>query len=112
MTSGVVQASQTNEILLPVLIDEIATNDPTALWIEYPADSTSYDSGYKQITYAQFANAINGTARRMENALGYGEDSETLAYIGPNDPFYGILVVAAVKAGYKVNAFPYCCIVT
>lgn len=40
-----------NEILLPVLIDEIATNDLTALWIEYSADSTSYDSGYKLITY-------------------------------------------------------------
>ena len=112
MTSGVAQALQANEILLPVLIDEIAINDPTALWIEYPADPTSYDSGYKQITFAQFANAISGTARWMEDALGHGENGETLTYIGPNDPFYGILVVAAVKAGYKVNAHHYCLIVT
>lgn len=112
MTSEVTQVLQANEILLPVLIDEIATNDPTALWIEYPTDPTSYDSGYKQITYAQLANAINGTARWMEDALGHGENGETLTYIGPNDPFYGILIVAAVKAGYKVNAHLYRWIIT
>lgn len=108
MTSRAAQALHVNEILLPVLIDEIAENDPTALWIEYPADPTSYDAGYKQITYTQFANAINGTARWMEDALGRGENGETLTYIGPNDPLYGVLVVAAVKAGYKVNAYYYC----
>ena len=108
MTSGSAQALQASEILLPVLIDEIATNDPTALWIEYPTDPTSYDYGYKQITYAQFANAINGTAHWMEGALGRGENGETLTYIGPNDPLYGVLVVAAVKVGYKVNAHHYC----
>ena len=102
------QELQENEIFLPTLIDEIATNDPTAAWIEYPADPTSYDSGYKQITYAQFANAINGTAHWIESALGHGVNGETLTYIGPNDPFYGILIVAAVKAGYKVNTHHYC----
>ena len=78
---------QANEILLPVLIDEIATNQPTTLRIEYPADHTSYDSGYKQITYAHFAIA---TGRWMEDTLGHGENGETLTYIGPNDPFYGV----------------------
>lgn len=104
MTSGATQALQRNEILLPVLVDEIAMNDPTALWIEYPADLTSYDFGYKQITYAQFANAINGTAHWMERALGHGKNGETLTYIGSNDPFYGVVVLAAVKVGYKVSA--------
>ena len=108
MTSATPQGLQENEILLPVLIDEIAKTNPTALWIEYPVDPTSYDSGYKQITYAQFANAISGTARWIEDAFGHGESDETLTYIGPNDPFYGILMVAAVKAGYKVNTYHYC----
>ena len=73
-------------ILLPVLIDEMATSHPTALWIEYPAESTSYGAGYKQITYAQFANAINGTARWIEVTLGRGEIGEILNYIGPDNP--------------------------
>ncbi len=108
MTSQEAQVLQANEILLPVLIDEMATSHPTALWIEYPAESTSYDAGYKQITYAQFANAINGTAHWIEFTLGRGEIGETLSYIGPNDPLYGVLIVAAVKAGYKVNAHHHC----
>ena len=108
MTTGAAKAPQANEILLPELIDEISKDDPTALWIEYPTDPTSYDSGYTQITYAQFANAINGTAYWMEGALGRGDNGETLTYIGPNDPLYGVLVVAAVKVGYKVNAHQYC----
>ena len=108
MTSRAAQASQADDILLPTLIDETAENDPSALWIEYPADPTSYNSGYKQITYAKFANAINGTAHWVEGSLGRGEHGETLIYIGPNDPLYGILVVAAVKVGYKVDA-GYCC---
>ena len=44
----------------------------------------------------------------MEDALGHGENGETLTDIRPKDPFYGILIVAAVKAGYKVNAHHYC----
>ena len=98
------QAAQANQILLPTLVDQIATKDPTASWIEYPADPTSYHSGYKQITYALFESAVNGTAHWMEDVLGHGENAETLTYIGPSNRWYGITVVAAVKAGYKVNA--------
>ena len=147
-----------NEILLPDLIDQIATDDPSAVWIEYPTLATSYShnnnpanignningnnsnninghdthvngnddsNSYAKITYAQFANAVNGLASWIDSALGRdaekngngigngkgdgeGEgrregEGETLCYIGPNDPLYGILIVAAVKAGCKVS---------
>ena len=106
MSSQFQSSSQTDNVLLPNVIDDIAESEPSLVWIEYPALSTSYDSGFKQITFKQLANAIDGTAAWLESGLGRGKDHETLTYIGPNDPFYGILVVAAVKAGYKVRPSP------
>ena len=106
MLSQFQSRSQSSNVLLPTLIDSIAEREPSRVWIEYPALSTSYDFGFKQTTFQQLVNAPNGTAAWLESALGRGKDHETLTYIGPNDTFYGILVVAAVKTGYKVCRFP------
>ena len=88
--------------LIPVVIDQIAKSEPDATFVESPVSSTTYEAGYRPITFRQFANAINGAAWWLEKELGKGQKHETLAYIGPNDLRYIILVVAAVKTGYKV----------
>ena len=91
-----------SEILLPHLVEDRARTNPDAIYAEYPVSSSSYDDGFRKITYADFANAINGIAWWLHQTLGPGQNFETLAYIGPNDLRYPALVLGAVKAGYVV----------
>lgn len=90
-------------MLLPELVDHLAANEPDTLWGEYPRSSTSFDDGFNQLSYAQFANAVNGVAHHLENTLGRAQTGETLAYLAPNDPRCTISMVAAMKAGFKVR---------
>lgn len=85
--------------LLPNLVDYYARVSPQRLYAEYPRSPLSYEDGYRQITYREYANAINGIAWWLLDTIGSGKD-ETLAYIGPNDVRYPALVLGALKAGY------------
>jgi len=49
------------------------------------------------------ANAIDGLAWWIKEQLGESRTFETLVYFGTWDPRYILLLLAAVKAGYKVN---------
>lgn len=89
--------------LLNNIIDEIASRDQTQIYAEIPHSDKTFSAGFRKVTYAAFANAINGIAWWLENELGYG-NSETLVYIGPNDLRHVILLFGAVKAGYQVHA--------
>jgi len=87
--------------LVPHIVDYLAETEPDGLFAEYPISATSYDEGYRSITYGAFANAINGLAHWIRHTLGPPRvENEVLAYIGPNDLRYPALVLAAVKAGY------------
>lgn len=99
-----VEDFEVEHILLPNLVDQKASSCPETVLAEYPESADTYKNGYRAITYWQFANAINGAAWWLEKTLGHGQDFETLAYIGPNDVRYQILLVAAIKVGYKVGA--------
>ena len=88
--------------LLPNIVDGMATARPEALYAETPSSYTSYDQGYRKITYRELANAVNGIAWLLTKELGRGQDFETLAYVGPNDLSYPVIILGAVKAGYKV----------
>lgn len=89
--------------LLPSLIDHRAQTEPDTVWTEYPASPSTYDEGFKTVTYRKLANAVSGAARWIERTLGGKSDNfEVLAYMGPNDVRYMILIAAAVKAGYAM----------
>jgi hypothetical protein len=88
--------------LVPTIIDERASTHPTQPFASIPVTSSPQD-GFRDINYAQLANAINRLAWWIEETLGKGVDQETLTYIGPNDLRYAILTVAAIKTGYKVS---------
>ena len=88
--------------LIPNMVDHLAKVQPHRLYAEYPISTLSYQEGYRKITYGDFANAVNGIARWLHEALGPGKDFEVLAYIGPNDLRYTALILGAVKAGYVV----------
>jgi hypothetical protein len=87
--------------LLPHLIKQNAQDNPGAVFARIPA-GTKYTDGYKDVTNLEFANAIDYTANLIEKNLGKGQNFETVAYIGPGDLRYSIVVVAGAKAGYKV----------
>lgn len=89
--------------LVPSIVDSLANVTPHALYAEYPISTLSYEEGYRSITYADLANAVNGVAWWLHEALGAGEESKPLAYIGPNDLRYPALILGAAKAGYAVR---------
>ena len=76
--------------------------DPHAIYAETPASPTTYDNGWRKIAYSALANAINGVAWLLHDKLGRGTKHDIIAYIGPNDIAYIIMILGATKAGYKV----------
>jgi hypothetical protein len=90
--------------LLVHMVDGLARAQPNALYAEAPLSPTSFEPGFRKITYFLFANAINGLAWQLHDALGPAvEGFPTLTYLGPNDVRYNAVVLAAVKVGYKVR---------
>ena len=89
--------------LLNNIVDGIARTRPAAVYAEIPRSSTSYEAGYRRVTYGALANAVNGVAWSLKEMLGESRSSQTLAYIGPNDLGYVMMILGAVKAGYKVS---------
>lgn len=86
--------------LMPVMVDRIAREDPNRVFVTLASENET-----TPVTFAQYANAINGVAFWLESRLGRGFANECLAYmgIGGGDLFYPILLIAAVKAGYYVS---------
>lgn len=85
--------------LLPTLIDERAHNNHARPYASIPVSNDPKD-GFRDISYKQFANAINRCATWLMDELGYSTDHETLLYIGPQDMRYQILCIAAIKSGF------------
>lgn len=93
-----------NQQLLPNVIDSIAKTNPDTPWIAFPRSNTTYADGFRETTFKEFANAVNGAANWIKNTLGTSQEFGTLTYIGPNDLRYPVMVVAAIKTGYKVES--------
>ncbi|KAK1978397.1 male sterility protein [Colletotrichum cereale] len=83
---------------LPAIIDERASREPDRICFSTPYTSEPRD-GWRKVTNKGFANAINYLAHVILETCGAPAPGTfpTIAYIGPND----IMIVAAVKAGYK-----------
>jgi len=92
--------------LIANIIDETAEKDPERTFVAIPRSSDPKD-GWRDITYKQFANAVNRLAHRIVETFGEAPPKifPTIAYIGPNDVRYVILLTAAVKTGYQVKVF-------
>ncbi|KAI1310328.1 hypothetical protein F5Y03DRAFT_345813 [Xylaria venustula] len=88
--------------LLPHVIDDIASKDPHREVFMSPRSNNPKD-GWTTTTFDAYANAINRCAAEIVNKYGESTQGEfpTIAYIGPQDARYLVLVVAAIKAGYK-----------
>ncbi|KAK5635634.1 hypothetical protein RRF57_011346 [Xylaria bambusicola] len=87
---------------LPQLIDQVAHEDPDSVYGSWPVDLNSYLAGVRNITYAQLANIVNGLAWWIEKEIGPGNQSEALAYVGPNDVRFTALIYASMKTGHRI----------
>lgn len=89
--------------LLPTLIDQIAMDTPNRVYAAIPNDDGDMFKGFKNVTYAEFARAIDGVSWWLDETLGKADGTfPTFAYFGPRDLGYALVVVAAAKAGRKV----------
>ncbi|KAJ2988047.1 hypothetical protein NUW58_g4184 [Xylaria curta] len=88
--------------LIPHVIDDVAKEDPQRAILLSPRSSDPKD-GWATMTFGDYANAINQCAQEIVDLYGKPADGQfpTIAYIGPSDARYLIIVVAAVKAGYQ-----------
>lgn len=86
--------------LLPSLVDEIAAADPDRVLYSITKTNDPAD-GFQDITAAAFARGVNRCAHYIAKTIGRGIDFPTLAFVGPQDPIYGIVVLACIKTGYK-----------
>lgn len=90
--------------LLPVVIDQIARDDPERPWASLPVDDWNLSAGYEDISYRTLANAINKLAHFIVKHVGRSPPGrfETLAYLGVSDVRYHLLQMAVVKTGHQV----------
>jgi hypothetical protein len=87
--------------LLPDVVKQNGQTDPHGVFAQVPA-GTAYTDGFRNITKLQLHNAVNYTASLIKQHMGESKTFETLAFIGASDPRYSIMMVAGIKAGYKV----------
>ncbi|KAK2603194.1 hypothetical protein N8I77_009668 [Diaporthe amygdali] len=86
---------------LPSMVDRLARDNPNGVYGLWPTAPTSYDLGFRTITYAQLANIVNGLAWLIVKELWPGtEDHPVLTYVGPNDVRLTAMILAAVKTNY------------
>ena len=96
--------------LLVNAIDEKAKSISNSPWLLYANSSAwEHEGGYRTITWEKFSHAINRTALWLdENIPRTAPGRQTIAYLGPNDARYYILIVAAAKSVWSVHCLPVC----
>lgn len=87
--------------LLVNVIEEKAHWIPHHTYMRYPPKNWESE-GYGTITWSQYADTIDKVAHWLDAQLGTTTENDTIAYFGPNDLRYAILVPATIKTGRKV----------
>lgn len=90
--------------LLPVVIDQLARDDPKRPWASLPVDDWDLASGYEDINYERLASAINKLAHFIVDHVGRSTPGrfETITYLGVSDVRYHLLQMAVAKTGHRV----------
>ena len=99
--------------LLPHIVDERARTGYERPFALYPHSKVP-GQGFKSVSYAQVANAVNRAAWWLDLSIPKnGEREFPVAYLGPNDLRYIVFVLATMKTGRKVereSPWLICCI--
>ncbi|PPJ51355.1 hypothetical protein CBER1_10052 [Cercospora berteroae] len=103
MTAGYFDNDTTNDRevkSLPLVVDELARDYSDHVWMKVPKDA-ELTTGWRDITYQELGNAVDGMARWMGRVFGIGRRAtDVAAYIGLNDVRYAVAQVGLIKAGY------------
>ena len=81
-------------------VDGVAAETPNNVWVKI---SSHQDNVWQDITWLQLSRSVDCMARWIEKELGLGEGGEPVAYAGVNDIRCPIIILAALKTGYKVR---------
>ncbi|KAL9595942.1 MAG: hypothetical protein Q9219_006133 [cf. Caloplaca sp. 3 TL-2023] len=87
--------------LLPSVLDQWASNEPTRLYAMVPPSEHSTE-GMFGVTMLQMAHSVNITARWLNATFRASTTPGTLAYIGASDLRYPIVHLATMKLGWKL----------
>lgn len=93
--------SDTTGFTLNRLVSETARKFPARTWMSIPR-SSDLSTGWKHISYQQFAFAVDGFARYVEMTHGLGGHGAVAAFMGLNDERHAVAVIGLMKAGYTV----------
>lgn len=88
--------------LLCQILDETADRKPDQLFCIHPI-SPDISQGWRRVTMADLAGAVNYTAWWIERTIGQGNSSEPLAYMGARDLRYATFAFACMKTGHSVS---------
>ncbi|KAF2815286.1 acetyl-CoA synthetase-like protein, partial [Mytilinidion resinicola] len=90
-------------LIIP-LIDSIAKSTPEKPWASIPLNDDDLSEGFRDFSFAQLATGINAAAWWIDENIGKAPSGTfpTVAYLGPRDLRYLIMVLGAAKAGWKV----------
>lgn len=88
--------------LIPTLLEDGARSTPDRVWAKFSVSNTTYEQGFRAATYSQMLKAVNKVAWILDQSVGKSNTFDTLAYLGPSDLRYHIVLLAAIKTGYKV----------
>lgn len=88
--------------LLPQVVDEYARIDPDRIYASILL-SANVSQGFRDVTMKDMARAVNSMAWWIKDHLGLRNDFETVGYIGVSDLRYPIIILAAIKCGWKVS---------
>ncbi|KAB5511705.1 hypothetical protein GE09DRAFT_1180021 [Coniochaeta sp. 2T2.1] len=88
--------------LLVNILDDVARNDPLRPFV-FSSKSSQPQDGWESINFREAANGVNYVAHEVVRANGRppADVFPTVAYIGPNDVRYILLILGCFKAGYK-----------
>ncbi|SMQ55260.1 unnamed protein product [Zymoseptoria tritici ST99CH_3D7] len=91
--------SQQSNTLVEIL-DGLARDRPDATWWKVPKD-VNLTQGWRDITYGELAQAVDGMAKWVVASIGMGTSSADIAaYVGVNDIRYAVVQLGLIKAGY------------
>lgn len=86
---------------LTEVVDNLAAEQPDGLWVKAGALDKGVLS-WSDITWAQLARAVDYISHWMEARLGPPAENETMGYMGISDIRYPIMILSAMKTGYKI----------
>ncbi|KAI6277870.1 hypothetical protein MCOR14_004263 [Pyricularia oryzae] len=95
-------AAEMDQTLLPDRLEQLAAQEPDRIWVSYAVSQDVARDGFRNLTLAQYARAVDRLAWHIESTMGRSSTFSTFLYFGLTDVRYAIVLLAAIKTGHKV----------